>query len=360
MGTSRGYHSYRGRGGKGKAILAVLLVLVILAAAVVIYLQNNLVYDEMGTPHLENPWKQETAETPEEPEELDLVIQEPTAEMPPDTPLESSEPERTQIRAISVPVGPLTQESVTTTLVSAALEGETTPYTAVAVTVKDSNGSVYIDSGVAVPGAEQLAEGVTETLTALTGGEVSDLYTIARLSCFADSIAAKSDVSSLALTRTNGRIFSDKSGRQWLDPAKPAARNYLCQLAREVAQLGFDEIMLTDVSYPTTGKVSRIAYGEDAPSVNLEIFLAQMQVALEPYGVKLSIEVPADLVTEGANETSGQVLAQIAQRVDALYVPSEPEQADALAQAVAAVNDSVVFVPELAAAGDLEGEYLVY
>ena len=43
MGYSRGYHSYRGRRSKGKIALAVLLVLVILAAAAVMFLQQNIV-----------------------------------------------------------------------------------------------------------------------------------------------------------------------------------------------------------------------------------------------------------------------------------------------------------------------------
>ena len=43
MAGAKGYSSYRGREPKLKIILAVFLVLVILAAAAVIYIQQNLV-----------------------------------------------------------------------------------------------------------------------------------------------------------------------------------------------------------------------------------------------------------------------------------------------------------------------------
>ena len=69
MAMSRGYRNYRGRRSKGKIALAVLLVLVILAAAVVMFLQQNIVYDKTGTPRLEVPWRKEPAAEEEEPVE---------------------------------------------------------------------------------------------------------------------------------------------------------------------------------------------------------------------------------------------------------------------------------------------------
>lgn len=78
----------------------------------------------------------------------------------------------------------------------------------------------------------------------------------------------------------------------WLDPSKPAARQYLCGLAKELAEMGFDEILLTDVSYPTEGKLDKIAYGETGKVQNLNTFLDEMRAALAAYDVKLSIELP--------------------------------------------------------------------
>ena len=79
MTRSRGYHSYRGRTPKWKVVLAIVLVLVILGAVGFMVLQEHIVYDGTGTPHLRLP-QQETEDTgtpPEEEEPVEVVIQEP-------------------------------------------------------------------------------------------------------------------------------------------------------------------------------------------------------------------------------------------------------------------------------------------
>ena len=58
MAGARGYHTYRGRTPKGKIALAVVLVLIILASAVFIFIQQFVVYDASGTPHLQPPGSQ--------------------------------------------------------------------------------------------------------------------------------------------------------------------------------------------------------------------------------------------------------------------------------------------------------------
>ena len=83
MAGPRGYHSYRGRGSKGKAVLAAVLVLVILASVGFIMLQKYIVYDETGTPHLMLPEKPPEQTAPEKEEEpVDLKIQAPETRMP--------------------------------------------------------------------------------------------------------------------------------------------------------------------------------------------------------------------------------------------------------------------------------------
>jgi flagellar basal body-associated protein FliL len=80
MPAAKGYRSYRGRPSKGKIALAVVLVLVIVAAVAVIVLQEYMVYDADGNVRLELPWQQTeeaSEETPQVPENVDIVIQEP-------------------------------------------------------------------------------------------------------------------------------------------------------------------------------------------------------------------------------------------------------------------------------------------
>ena len=79
MAGARGYRSYRGRGSKGKIILAVILVLVIVASLAFIRMQEYVVYDESGRPRLSLPGESAEQTPPEEEEDVNLVIQEKTS-----------------------------------------------------------------------------------------------------------------------------------------------------------------------------------------------------------------------------------------------------------------------------------------
>ena len=337
MARSRGYSSYRGRRSKGKAALAAVLVLVILAAVVVILLQKHIVYDETGTPHLEVPWQEETVQE-EETADLDLVIQ---------------TPEKTvgEIRAFSMPVGQLTKTGCDSALATADPACD-----AVAVTLKDETGTVYFDAAVAVHDSVDVAADTGTALAELTSRE--ELHTIAKISCFRDSKAANTDVDGMGLMNVGGFIFYDGANSQWLDPAKPAARKYLCDLAVEAAKLGFDEILLTDVSYPADGKLEKISYGEVAKNVNLLEFLKEMKAALEPYGTIVSVEVSAGVIMAGQEETTGLVLKEIASEADRIYAAVQPEEEEALFAAVKSASSATMFVPELAEAKP-SGSYLI-
>lgn len=330
MTRSRGYHSYRGRTPKWKAVLAVVLVLVILGAVGFMMLQEHIVYDGTGTPHLRLP-QQETEDTgnaPEEEESVEVVIQEPEGPQ--------------EVHAFSLPVQTLTQQTVDTALAAPQAECN-----AVAVTLKDDQGHIYFDAAEAVSGTVRTEADTTAALASLTGQE--DLYTVARISCFHDPKAANAEVESMGLKNTGGYIFYDGNNSQWLDPAKPEARQYLTGIIREAAALGFDEILLTDVSYPTEGKLDKIAYGDVDRQAQLGTFLAEVRLALEGYDVTLSVEVPETAILNGAEEASGASLAQFAPHVDRFYAVTAPDRTDALSALTAAAEGTPDFAAELSA-----------
>ena len=345
MAYSRGYNSYRGRTPKWRIALMALLVVVILAAVAVMALSRFIVYDEEGTPQMELPWQEEPAVEPaEEISEppLDLTIEEPVKPR--------------VLRGFCTPV-PLTRESWSDSNDRAK---ESFDCNAAAVTLKDAAGNVYFNSTTALPGTVQLQEETDAALAEVVAYcQSTEGHSIARLSCFHDPKAANRDVENMGLKNTGGYIFYDGNNSQWLDPAKPAAREYLCGLAKEAAELGFDEILLTDVSYPTVGKLNKIDYGEGEKGGHLADFLEEMRAALAPYGVMLSIEVPKAVISQGADENAGLLLADIAPKVDRIYAPTDAAEIPALAQAVRTASQFAEFVPELAEADPTVGNFLV-
>ena len=345
MAYSRGYNSYRGRTPKWRIALMALLVVVILAAVAVMALSRFIVYDEEGTPQMELPWQEEPAVEPaEEISEppLDLTIEEPVKPR--------------VLRGFCTPV-PLTRESWSDSNDRAK---ESIDCNAAAVTLKDAAGNVYFNSTTALPGTVQLQEETDAALAEVVAYcQSTEGHSIARLSCFHDPKAANRDVENMGLKNTGGYIFYDGNNSQWLDPAKPAAREYLCGLAKEAAELGFDEILLTDVSYPTVGKLNKIDYGDGEKSGHLTDFLEEMRAALAPYGVMLSIEVPQAVISQGTDENAGLLLADIAPKVDRIYAPTDAAEIPALAQAVRTASQFAEFVPELAEADPAVDNFLV-
>ncbi len=344
MTGAKGYNSYRGRGPKWKIVIAFLLVVVITAAVSVIYLGEHMVYSSDGRRQIVLPWQSEEKEPPAEGEQenppaqpsVDVVVREP------------EEPEPEELSAVSLPAAALSQAAWAE---FAASLGE---HNAVAVRLKTSNGTIYFESANAVPGAVEVAQEPGDTAAALSQVTSREgLHAIASMACLQDFKAANANVEGRGLKNTGGYIFYDGNNSLWLDPSKPAAREYVCALAKEIAELGFDELLLTDFSYPTEGKINKINYNTDVPLANnLDLLLSELGAVLEPYGVLLSVEVPEAVISEGPDTVSGLDLNRLVNRVDRIYAVTTPEKAEGLSSLVsqaAGADGKTEFIPELAA-----------
>ena len=364
----RGYSSYRGKSPLWKIALTVLLVAVILASVGILTLERSIVYDSDGVPRIEFSW-QKGDKVPEGADSVpDLSTGSPdnAGEPSPEGAAEENpsaagngeasgtetgsetgpEEARESFHAYAVQAAPLTNAiygDVQRILV------QNPQYNAVSVRLKDEEGWVYFRCAAVLSNSSNLAEDTTEALSALTG---SSVHTIARIACFHDSIRAQWD-DKTRLRNTGGYIFYDGNDENWMDPTKADARAYLCALAASAAEQGFDEILLTDVGYPTEGKLNKIAYGETPLGENLSAFLSEMRDTLAPYHVILSVELPKSVLLNGGVDVSGQSLTVSAPYADRIYAKVEPGEIAACASAVAAVRDgAVAFVPELSVVPD--------
>ena len=325
MTAPRGYNRYRGKNPLWKKVVAVLLILVIILAVAFMVLQDRVFYDDTGTPHLPRPAGQEEASgTPAvDPGQLDITEEELTPEAEPLRAAELAALPGTEDHSAAVPAG---------------------DFDALAVTMKDNAGRVY-----------HTAPEQQSAIAALTGG---DCRTIARVSCFLDPKAARADVEGVGLKNTGGYLFYDGNNTNWLDPGKPAARQYLCQLAKELADLGFDELLLTNVSYPTQGKIDKIDYGEALKSAALADFLEEVRSAVGE-DVAVSLELPAQTILSGSDRVSGIVLEDLAPLADRIYAATDAASAAALEQALQAACETTEFVAEVTDAAGVDGSYLL-
>ena len=185
---------------------------------------------------------------------------------------------------------------------------------AVVVTMKDREGRLGWQSQQPLAAKAQVNSTDAEINQKLTDWNAGETWTVARVVCFRDNTVPYHQ-NSVALRASYGNWRDDMKLR-WLDPASPDAQSYIVGLVGELAQLGFDEILLEDCAMPIAGNLGVIQWSSADPAV-ISGFLAQAKAAAEAGGAKLSIrttvEVAADQISNGG--LTKDVLNQNAYRI---------------------------------------------
>ena len=328
---TRGYDSYHGRGNAGKVILSVVLILVILGAVGFFIVQNYMVYDAEGNAHLEMPFlqKKEPAPVPVEPEDVEIEILEP----------EIKRPVLRELHAAELRYGCLWWNS--DYVLTLAPED-------MMIDTKRFAGGVTYDSGVA--GVPYKETGDTRNnLTALLN---SEKYAVARMACFCDSLFEKDDTS-VALMRTNGVRWYDGVGYGWINPASSKVQTYLIDLAKEMVEMGFDEILLDYFSYPTTGDYTDVPLIREADKEQVLLdFVTALREAL-PETVVISAVLRSEIRSEfGLSEKL------LLENFDRIYVEYGRDAADLTAAAEQWDSNYVAQIVPMVYAAPEQGSYL--
>lgn len=347
MQSTKGYRSYHGKGGTGRIVLIVLLCLILFAAVGFLILQRYAVYESDGSVRFELPWsKEKQPKTPQDtttPADPEIVVEPPEDNMV---------AELLELHAQELSVDALKGGTDT---VLAQLPEE---INAVAVRMKESGGALLYASGLSAAreaGAVRadIPASAIETLTR------SSRYTIARISALHDSFYAQAHPAQAAVMQIQhpGYVWYDPDSTFYLAPEKEAARQYIVSIAQECAQLGFDELLFDEFTYPPGGRLSNI--DESARTMTKSEALALLSDELRagvPENVKLSVVLDAETVLAGGNETTGQELSVLAEKFDRIYVAATEEQIPALTKALEPYPAELVPV---VAAARADGSYLL-
>lgn len=156
------------------------------------------------------------------------------------------------------------------------------------------------------------------------------LYTIARVSCFPDAKLAASNPD-LCLMRPSGVPWRDQAQSAWLSPHNKTVQTYLFDICRELSALGFDEILLTNCSYPSKGFANQTFYDNDdsisAFSVTLEDFYQELHSILDAKQVYLSIQWEPSEQNNHNQELSGQTLESVVLSADRVWMHADWDEA---------------------------------
>lgn len=351
MKTSYGYDTYRGR-SKAQSVLTVLIVILVivllLSVCAFFFLQKYMVYTDDGQARLALPFLHQESPSPAPPvQSAPLVIV--TAQPTPSEPPQPTPPATREVPAV-LPVS-LFRAAVTEGNAQRLVTAQ--KGNAALLNLKADDGSLGYVSALPQAISLQTSESDPELngkLRALAG---SELYTIARVSCFKDNLAPKADAS-LAIKTNSGYNWRDGEDVRWMNPSFATTRDYIVSICGELAPMGFDELLLDNACWPTTGHLDYIKAGADYDpdhlAESLEAFYGEVQAALEGQDILLSMTVSAAALT-GENTLSGQsasLLGKYADRVYVLGAESKGACDDVLAQAGLSGNAVVYVDPALA------------
>lgn len=312
------YREYRGRRRRGSVVLKIiiaLLVLVLLACLVfMVFLGGRVEYTDDGV-RLVLPWMEDEPDVTDGPGDGPtsappvIIIDEPEEPSPQPSPEPS--PVLEPIGAVGVPVSRLLDG----TAAQAVAEGGGN---ALVVEMKTASGTVYWDSGTA-HGDQVHADGaaVADAVGALA--EQGEIYLVARVTCFRDQVLAARGVGGPLMTK-GGNLWYDAQGLRWVSPASEEARTYLTRLCLELAELGFDEILLDCAGYPYFGETHVLATDDLRPedlSAPVEVFWRELKAALAEREVRMSVLATPEMMlgTEAYSGIGPGLLDRYADRV---------------------------------------------
>lgn len=117
----------------------------------------------------------------------------------------------------------------------------------------ESQAEMAVNYGISVP---------TDTTAAvrdfLAEMEEKDIYLAAQISCCIDNLLP-TRTSAYTIKNEVGMNYQDDKGL-WLDAYNEAVRKYAAQMAQELFDMGFDEVVLADVAHPTLTEPVTLLY----------------------------------------------------------------------------------------------------
>ena len=132
---------------------------------------------------------------------------------------------------------------------------------AVVIDIKDYTGYLSYDSKLKMVGDLGLKEIKIKDLAGVIKKlKDNNIYTIARIAVFQDPILSSKKPEWAVLNKNTNSIWRDRKGLSWLDPANPEVWQYHVDIAKEAVGLGFDEINLDYIRFPSDGQISAMVF----------------------------------------------------------------------------------------------------
>ncbi|MBI1755643.1 MAG: GTP-binding protein [Fimbriimonas ginsengisoli] len=193
----------------------------------------------------------------------------------------------------------------------------------VVIDVRDA-GFVYMKTGIKLADESHATHNaVAKPKDLLARLAKAGVYPIARIACFRDQFVPKANPK-LAVLDRRGKVWKDRSGHSWLDPYSKTNWDYLGQIVDYALEVGFPEIQLDYVRFPSEGDPenqvfpSRSAYPDPKarPEDVIAAFAQAIKAKVKARGGVLSADVFGIISSTQDDQGIGQELEKIAAPFD--------------------------------------------
>jgi len=150
------------------------------------------------------------------------------------------------------------------------------------------------------------------------------LHVVVRLVLFYDPLLAAKRPDLAVRSASTGEAWMEKDKRAWVDPSHPTVQRYNLDIARELAQMGVDEIQFDYIRFPAMGDTRDAVYSfEEHETPKYQVitsFLAQARKELAAYKLLLSVDVFGVMGWEHPEDIqrTGQKIGDLAKYCDVM------------------------------------------
>lgn len=201
----------------------------------------------------------------------------------------------------------------------------------VVLNVKDENGYTSYNSSVQFATPSPNGKGINNLPNLIKQLHQHHAYVIGRIALFQDpTLTDKKPDWTLHSIKTGG-LWADSAGFNWINPYNKDGWNFYLALAKEAANMGFDEIQFDYDRFPSLGDLNDINYGQTSDQASRLAatagILTAAQDQLTPLGVFVSVTALGLTTVEPQDDLGlGQTLQNYAKVADYVSVTLFPEE----------------------------------
>jgi hypothetical protein len=172
---------------------------------------------------------------------------------------------------------------------------EQTELNAMVIEAKDAWGTVAYNSQLPLVQELDTASPRYDVQEILEECRRRGIYTIAYIVTFEDSWLVDARPEWGVQSAGSGVPWTDRKGLKWADPYRREVWDYNISIARELAELGFDEVQFDYIRFPTDGSLGDVKYAEETSIEKqydtIAAFVEQAYNELTPTGAFVSADV---------------------------------------------------------------------